>query len=146
MTPTKEDFERMLNSARTARANAYAPYSRYLVGAAVLTRLGTIHAGANVESATLGATLCAERAAIAAMVVAGAAPPVACLVLTGGPRPAAPCGICRQVLAEFATDMAIVLVAERKGRGGAVSSTLMRRTVRLRALLPDAFRLRGFTA
>jgi cytidine deaminase len=131
----------MLVSARVARANAYAPYSQYRVGATVLTRRGTIHAGANVENATLGATLCAERAAIAAMVVAGAKHPVACLILTAGPRPASPCGICRQVLAQFATDMAVVLVGEGPGLGGGAAA-VTRRTVRLRALLPDVFRLR----
>ena len=130
------DVRRLMAAARAARAHAYAPYSGYRVGAALLTRRGDVYAGCNVENATYGATLCAERAAVAAMVAAGGADPVACAVLTGGPRPGPPCGICRQVLSEFARDMQIVLVAEdERGR------VIARRTARLASLLPDAFRL-----
>ncbi len=89
-----------------------------------------------MENATFGATLCAERAAIAAMVAAGDLLPVACLVITAGPRPGAPCGICRQVLFEFARDMPIMLRAQDES--GHVTA---QRTTRLRALLPDAFSL-----
>jgi cytidine deaminase len=130
------DLERMIDAARAARANAYAPYSDYPVGAAVLTASGALYAGCNVENATYGATLCAERAAVAAMVAGGDRDPVACAVVTSGPRPGAPCGICRQVLAEFARDMAFVLLAE--DRHGKVVS---RRKARLRTLLPGAFQL-----
>ncbi|MGO9833768.1 MAG: cytidine deaminase [Polyangiaceae bacterium] len=126
----------LVTAARRARARAYAPYSRYRVGAAVLTRTGGIYAGCNVENATYGATLCAERSAIAAMVSAGDAEPVACAVVTAGPRPSAPCGICRQVLAEFAREMKVVLVAE-DARGRVVA----RRTESLSRLLPRAFGL-----
>lgn len=127
-----------LDAARAARANAYAPYSRYRVGAALLTRRGRIYAGCNVENATYGATSCAERSAVAAMVAGGERDPIACLVVTAGPTPGAPCGICRQVLAEFARDMKLVLIAE-DDRGRVVA----RKTVRLAALLPQAFRLAG---
>jgi cytidine deaminase len=131
------DLERVVEAARAARANAYAPYSGYLVGAAVLARGDLIFAGCNVENATYGATLCAERSAIAAMVAAGAKGPTACAVVTAGPSPGAPCGICRQVLAEFARDMRVVLVAEdHRGR------IIARRTALLSRLLPQAFRLR----
>jgi cytidine deaminase len=131
------DAERLLAAARAARANAYAPYSNYAVGAAVLTRSGQVHAGCNVENATYGATSCAERSAIAAMVSSGDRDPVACAVVTGGPDPGAPCGICRQVLAEFALDMPLLLVAEdARGRIG------KKTTLRLAKLLPHAFRLR----
>jgi cytidine deaminase len=126
----------VLEAARAARANAYAPYSHYRVGAALLTRRGGIYAGCNVENATYGATSCAERSAVAAMVAAGDRAPVACVVVTAGPRPGAPCGICRQVLAEFARDMRLLLVAEdNRGR------VLARKSARLAALLPQAFRL-----
>ena len=126
----------VLEAARAARANAYAPYSQYRVGAALLTRRGGIYAGCNVENATYGATSCAERSAVAAMVAAGDRAPVACVVVTAGPRPGAPCGICRQVLAEFARDMRLLLVAEDdRGR------VLARKSARLAALLPQAFRL-----
>jgi cytidine deaminase len=130
------DIERLIAAAQASRARAHAPYSRYRVGAALLTRSGGFYAGCNVENASYGATICAERSAIAAMVAAGGVEPVACAVVTAGPRPGAPCGICRQVLSEFAADLLIVLVAEDP-RGKITS----RRRVRLRALLPDAFRL-----
>jgi cytidine deaminase len=126
----------VLAAARAARAHAYAPYSRYRVGAALLTRGGGIYAGCNVENATYGATSCAERSAVAAMVSAGDRAPIACVVVTAGPTPAAPCGICRQVLAEFARDMTLVMVAE-DARGRVIA----RKSARLAALLPRAFRL-----
>jgi cytidine deaminase len=131
------DVDRLEEAARRARRRAYAPYSRYRVGAAVLTRRGTVHAGCNVENATYGATLCAERSAISAMIGAGDSDPVACAVVTGGSTPGAPCGICRQVLAEFARDMRLLLVAvDAQGR------VVSRRAASLSALLPQAFRLR----
>jgi cytidine deaminase len=126
----------LVAAAREARARAYAPYSRYRVGAAVLTRSGAFYVGCNVENATYGATLCAERSAIAAMVAAGDKDPVACAVITAGPRPGAPCGICRQVLVEFAREMKLVLVAE-DGKGRIVG----RRSALLSRLLPQAFEL-----
>lgn len=131
------DVARLVSAARAVRVWAYAPYSLYAVGAAVLTRDGRVHAGCNVENATYGATLCAERAAVAAMVVSGASDPVACAVVTAGPRPAAPCGICRQVLAEFARDMKIFLIAEDDA-----GRVVARRTTVLASLLPQAFALR----
>ncbi len=131
-----QQLGRLVSVARAARGHAYAPYSRYRVGAAVLTRSGAIYGGCNVENATYGATLCAERSAIAAMVTDGGRDPVAVVVVTAGPRPGAPCGICRQVLVEQAADMKVVLVAE--GRDGKV---IARRTTRLAKLLPEAFRL-----
>jgi cytidine deaminase len=136
MTSASIDLDRLVSAAREARARAYAPYSHYAVGAAIWTRRGRVYVGCNVENATYGATMCAERSAIAAMVAAGDRDPVACSVVTGGPRPGSPCGICRQVLAEFARDMKIVLVAEDKGR------VLGRRIHRLSSLLPYAFRLK----
>jgi cytidine deaminase len=136
VTPRPSDLELLVRAAQAARGNAHAPYSRYRVGAAILTQSGAIHSGCNVENASYGATLCAERAAVAAMVAAGDRKPVACAVVTGGPRPGAPCGICRQVLAEFARDMAIVLVAEDDD--GRITS---RKRARLRTLLPQAFQL-----
>jgi cytidine deaminase len=130
------DVERLIVEAQASRSRAYAPYSRYRVGAAILTRSGRIYAGCNVENASYGATVCAERSAVAAMVVAGGVDPVACAVVSAGPRPGAPCGVCRQVLSEFARDLLIVLVAEdSRGKIGT------KRRVRLRALLPDTFRL-----
>ena len=119
---------------RTARKRAHAPYSDYKVGAALLTRSGAIFAGCNVENASYGACICAERNAICQMVAAGESDPIACVVVTGGGKPASPCGICRQVLAEFATDMTVVLVGEAP-RG------ITKKTTTLAKLLPDAFRI-----
>jgi cytidine deaminase len=110
------------------------------VGAAVLTKSGRIFAGCNVENATYGATVCAERNAIGAMVAAGERDPVACVVVTAGPTPGTPCGICRQVLSEFALDMPVTLVAEDGPPGR--PRTLARADERLAGLLPKAFRLR----
>ena len=123
--------DRLVETARAAMARAYAPYSRFRVGAALETEDGTVVAGCNVENASFGATLCAERNAVAQMIAAGERRPVACAVVTAGPRAGSPCGICRQVLWEFASDMRIALVAEN-GR---------RRDTTLVKLLPDGFRL-----
>jgi cytidine deaminase len=132
MKITAAVLARLVTAARGARERAYAPYSKYRVGAAILTKSGAMFTGTNVENATYGATICAERSAIAQMVAAGERDPVACAVATGGPRAGSPCGICRQVLREFARDMPIVLVAEHAGR-------LSRRETTLAKLLPDAF-------
>jgi cytidine deaminase len=136
-TVTPAQLDRLVAAARQARARAYAPYSRYRVGAAILTRRGHLYAGCNVENQTYGATLCAERSAVAGMIAAGDHDPVACVIVTSGPRPGTPCGICRQVLAEFASDMKLWLVAE-----DASGKTIARETARLAALLPRAFRFK----
>lgn len=132
MTP--ELASRLVDAARRARENAYAPYSEYRVGAAIATEDGSIFSGCNVENASFGATMCAERGAIARMVASGGSAPVACAIVVGGEAPAAPCGICRQVLAEFAKDLALVLVAD--GDGGE-----RREETTLAALLPRRFEL-----
>jgi|HubBroStandDraft_6_1064221.scaffolds.fasta_scaffold880671_1 cytidine deaminase len=130
-------WDALIAAASAARAHAYAPYSRYAVGAAVMTSQGTVFAGCNVENSTYGATLCAERAAVTAMVAAGERDPAACVVVTAGPKPGTPCGICLQVLSEFARDMPLLLVAaSARGQVAALEKT------RLKALLPRAFRLR----
>jgi len=133
------DEARLVEAARAVRGHAHAPYSRYQVGAALLTRAGHVYAGCNVENATYGATLCAERSAVAAMVAAGDREPIACAVVTAGPRPGAPCGICRQVLIEFtreARKFKVVMVAE-DSRGKITA----KKTGWLAELLPSAFRL-----
>jgi cytidine deaminase len=127
---------RLVAAARTARSRAYAPYSHYRVGAAIMTQGGRIYRGCNVENASYGATMCAERAALAAMVTAGHRDPVACALVTGGTEPVAPCGICRQVLAEFARDMRLLLLSEDE-----TGKQTGQKSARLSALLPHAFRL-----
>ena len=125
-------MERLIAAAKAARGNAYAPYSGYRVGAAFATKSGKIFAGCNVENASYGACLCAERNAIAQMIAAGEHAPTACAVVTAGPKAGSPCGICRQVMGEFARDMPVALV----GVSGARET---RRDTTLATLLPDAF-------
>jgi len=133
---SEADLRRLVAAARAVRSRAYAPYSRYRVGASLLTRDGRVHAGCNVENATSGATSCAERSAVCAMVASGAKDPVACAIVTAGPRPGLPCGICRQVLTEFARDMKVLLVAEDDA-----GHVVARETARLSSLFPRPFRL-----
>ncbi len=125
----------LIAAAREVRRRAYAPYSKYFVGAAIATKTGRIFAGCNVENASFGATICAERNAIGQMVAAGERQPIACAVVTAGPRGGSPCGICRQVLWEFASDMPIALVGEGP-------RAISRRDTSLKKLLPDGFRLK----
>ncbi len=102
--------QRLVAQARQARTHAYAPYSRFAVGAAVLAADGRIFSGCNVENASFGLTICAERNAVAAAVCAGQRPlAVAVVTEKGG---VAPCGACRQVLAEFSPDMPVILATE----------------------------------
>jgi cytidine deaminase len=124
----------LVSAARRVRANALAPYSKLLVGAAVLDERGQVHVGCNVENASYGLTLCAERNAVAAAVAAGARRILAVAVVTEARLPASPCGACRQVLAEVATDDAVVLLAS--ARGSAPPERFQ-----LGDLLPRAFRL-----
>ncbi|HEU4407344.1 MAG TPA: cytidine deaminase [Polyangiaceae bacterium] len=122
-------------AALAARARAYAPYSRYLVGAALLGEDGRVYAGCNVENASYGLTICAERGACAAMVAAGCRRLVAAVVVTGGPEPGSPCGMCRQTLAEFgADDVPLRMLAV--GAGGEPGA---RAESTLGALLPGRF-------
>jgi cytidine deaminase len=136
MTRARSDqgLDALIKAAKEARTRAYAPYSRYKVGAAIRTRSGAMFAGCNVENASYGACLCAERNAIGQMVAAGEAAPTTCVVVTGGPHAGSPCGICRQVLAELAKDMRVVLIAEAES-----GRETERRETTLAALLPDAF-------
>lgn len=97
-----------INAALAVRMRAHAPYSKFLVGAAVKADDGTVYAGCNVENASYGLTICAERNAIAQMVAAGRRKAVEVAITTVGGH--APCGACRQVLAEFASDMVVWLV------------------------------------
>ena len=104
------DTDKLIQAARSARAEAYAPYSRYRVGAALLTADGTVFTGCNVENAAYPASICAERVAITKAVSEGHRDFVAIAVAThnGG----SPCGICRQVMFEFAPEMAVIIADE----------------------------------
>jgi len=123
--------QQLLDQARRAREAAYAPYSRFTVGAAVLTATGEIFSGGNIENASLGATVCAERVAIFTAVAAGCRDLTALAVIADTPEPVAPCGLCRQVLAEFSPDCQ-VLMANTAG---------LIRLTNLKELLPMAFRM-----
>ena len=101
-------FASLALAARRAAANAYAPYSRFPVGAACCGASGTIHAGANVENASYGLTICAERNAVFSAVAAGDRDLQALVLYTPTPSPVTPCGACRQVLCEFGDDIAVV--------------------------------------
>ena len=98
----------LLDAARRASARAYAPYSRFHVGAAVLADDGRVFSGANVENASYGLTSCAERNAIFAAVFAGVRHIVAVAIHTPTGSPVAPCGACRQVIHEFGTEAVVV--------------------------------------
>jgi len=117
----------LLEAAREVRRHAYAPYSRFPVGAAVRGDDGRIYVGANVENASYGLTVCAERAAIAAAVAAGVRRIVAVAVVAE--RPVTPCGACRQVIAELGPEAVVIW---EDGAGGYVERGI-------RELLPDAF-------
>jgi len=91
----------LIEQARTAQRSAYAPYSKYQVGCALETSDGTIFTGCNIENASYGATLCAERVAIFKAVSEGHRHFRRIVICTDSSTPAAPCGLCRQVMAEF---------------------------------------------
>ncbi|MDW7646256.1 MAG: cytidine deaminase [Desulfuromonadales bacterium] len=107
MNLSAEQKRRLEEAARQAHRHSYSPYSRFPVGAAVLTGSGAIYTGCNVENASLGLTQCAERNAVASAVGQGERDILAVAIYTPTPRPTAPCGACRQVLAEFARDATV---------------------------------------
>ena len=120
---------RMLAAARRAAANAYAPYSGFRVGAAVLDERGRIHQGCNVENASFGLTICAERAATAHAVCSGAKSIKAVLVFTDTEQPTPPCGACLQTIAEFGRNPDIVLATPARTRKLKLSDLLPQRFV-----------------
>ena len=128
--PLPRELGELIAAARAAQGKAYAPYSGFAVGAAVRLGDGRIFTGANVENASYGLAVCAERTAVLAAVFAGGRQVVAVAVCTSLWPPAAPCGMCRQTLAEFAHDAEVVLCSP----SGPAQRT------RLSVLLPHAFR------
>ena len=123
------EFDELYRKAVAVREHAYAPYSGFAVGAALLTEDGRIFTGVNVENASFPVTICAERGALMTAVAAGARSFRAVAVVTDAEHPAAPCGLCRQMLAEFGLDMKVLII----GKDGPDS------IVTLRELLPRAF-------
>jgi cytidine deaminase len=125
----KNEHEKLIEAARDARKHAYAPYSKYLVGAAALTKSGKIFSGCNVENAAYPSGLCAERVAIFKGVSEGEREFVALVVVTK--NAGSPCGACRQVFSEFAEDDAEIVLADESGK--------VHQKFLLKEILPDRF-------
>ena len=121
----------LIRAAVEARAKAYAPYSRFLVGAAIRDEKGRIHAGCNVENAAYPQGTCAEAGAIAAMVLAGGRRIAEVAVAGAGEGLVTPCGGCRQKLREFARDDLVIHVCDEMGR--------IKKSFTLGELLPASF-------
>ena len=128
MAQIKEDYKQLIEIANEARRYAYAPYSNYLVGAALRTKTGRVYAGVNIENAAYPTGICAERVAVFKAVSEGERDFEVIAIVTdnGG----SPCGACRQVLSEFGLDT-VVLIADGKGK--------MFQETTVGNLLPEAF-------
>ncbi|MGI5850018.1 MAG: cytidine deaminase [Christensenellales bacterium] len=122
-------YEELLKAAEKAKENAYAPYSRFRVGAALLAKSGKVYTGANVESASYSVSCCAERSALYAAVSSGETAFLAIAVTSDSKRVTYPCGICRQALCEFSPGMDVI----------SANNDLKYETKTLDSLLPHAF-------
>ncbi len=111
-----EEFEQLFAAAQAAQKNSYAPYSRFFVGSALITPEGKIFSGCNVENASYGLTICAERNAIFQMIAAGEREIKSLLVMGSTDRFLPPCGSCRQVIAEFADPGATIYLCNQEGK------------------------------
>lgn len=128
MELTLELAQKLVAAAAAIRDRAYAPYSRFRVGAALLLASNEVVVGCNVENASFGLSTCAERNAVAAAVAGGAASFLAMAVVTDTSPPSSPCGACRQILSEFG-DFPLILA----------NTSNERRVTSVKELLPDAF-------
>ena len=130
MSKSADPLAELFAAAKAAQANAYAPYSKFRVGAALRTPDGAIYSGGNVENASYPEGVCAETSAISAMAQAGERRIAEICVIADGEALCTPCGGCRQRIREFADDRTIIHVAGPEG---------VRATYRLAALLPESF-------
>ena len=128
------DWQPLIRAAGEARERAHAPYSGFRVGSALRTAGGAIFAGCNVENRSYGATVCAERVALASAIAAGERDPLALVVVADASPPSPPCGLCLQVLSEFAAPGLPVRLVNPRGES---------RELRLDELLPHPFELPG---
>jgi cytidine deaminase len=124
--------EQLINAAADTRENAYAPYSKFQVGAALLGIDGEVYTGANVENSSYGLTVCAERVAVFNAISAGCKSFVKLAIVSGSSPPVTPCGACRQVLYEFAPDLLIICTNDKNEVN----------TFSLSQLFPEGFRLK----
>lgn len=122
------EMEQLIQQATEARSRAYAPYSKFAVGAALLGKSGRVYLGCNVENLSFGLTICAERNALAAAVAAGEKEFTAVAVIADSKTPVSPCGACRQVLAEFSPDLKVCSVNLEGERYEATLSELLPRS------------------
>ena len=127
----KRTINKLLNLAEEARSQSYSPYSHYGVGAALLTKNGKIYQGCNIENASFTPTICAERTAFFKAVYDGERAFSAIAVIGTGDLPAFPCGVCRQVMAEFCDADFVIITANRD------LSTVVVKT--LDEMLPERF-------
>lgn len=132
MTLSGKALRQLVEAAKRARLKAYCPYSRYPIGAAVLTDAGHVYSGANVENASYGLTMCGERVAVANAVTRGEKALAAVCVVGRSPKP---CGACRQVVMEFSTKDTWLVIVDLGGEGRRETVTKMR----MFSMLPGAF-------
>ena len=125
----KEEFEKLIKEAEKARKRAYTPYSKFQVGAAVLCADGKMFTGCNIENASFGLAICAERVAISKAISEGSTKFEAIAVIGDTDKPCSPCGACRQVISEFGEDITLIM-ANLKGEV---------KIKKIKELLPEAF-------
>ena len=124
---------KLLANAKTASKYAYAPYSKYRVGAALLTSDGTVFPGCNIENSSYGLTICAERTAMFSAIAAGKRKFKALAIVSTGKKPPSPCGACRQVLAEFCGNIPVYFAS--------ANDLKKFRCIPSADLLPESFKL-----
>ena len=129
-----DKYDSLVQAAAEARGRAYAPYSHFRVGAALLARSGRVYTGCNIESASFTPTICAERTAISTAIAAGEAPRSfeAIAVVADSAEPTSPCGVCRQVLVELAPGAIVIMAASPEEGNGRLVMTV-------EELLPHGF-------